>query len=173
MVSSIDWNRVASFGWEFLNSPAGIVLATVGLGGIFANWLGARWQLRALRYQVQLKAYSQFQTDYMGWFYAINAGEKDMLPHLIRAVASLTYLRSLCRRLETLSRFTRMMAAMQRATMEVAENPTTTNASQALANHKIHSHYELVLANVALELGIRGRLYSFSLGRVKKETQDG
>ncbi len=153
----VDLEAFGSAIRTFFEDPLGLVILSVGGGGLAANWLAGRWQLRALRYKVQLEAYTRFQEVYLEWFYALSAKQEVSPNRLLRAVVSLTSLRSVCRRSATVNAMTDLQVAMQDVTGEVFKN-TNKNASDSIKDHSVSSAYEDVLRRVARELGVRNWL---------------
>ncbi|MFQ5663373.1 MAG: hypothetical protein ACE5HL_06050 [Terriglobia bacterium] len=59
---------------------------TVGLGGIFAGWLAARWQRKVLTFQLQLRVFEELSSQLADWMKTVffdKEEEKRQLDHRV------------------------------------------------------------------------------------------
>ena len=160
--------------WTFLNSPLGIALATalvsVGVGSIFANWLAARWQLRAKRYEWQLKVFGELQSTYWIWLKAITKEDKVLLLNAFADLQnSLGILEAFWGDIQMSSAIVDMRKEISSASVEVAEGG---NSTKSLEKHNIHMRYATLVEMVAAELGMRSLLYRFRIRKYHRKNDE-
>ncbi len=82
--------------WPFLNSPLFLAVLTTCIGGLFAAWLTARWQLRSQIFQLRLSTTERFLRDFAPWVRSLNDSSRGAKADTSgELVQTLTFLRTL------------------------------------------------------------------------------
>jgi hypothetical protein len=135
-----SWDAFNSLAWEFLNSDFGVAFVTIVGGGWLASRIGAAWQRRNIRYELQLKVYERLQSSYIEWVKATSTKQKEF-DAMVALVDALHTAGNFFEDRETMSSIRSLEDVVLRRDSE--------------EQGKGKPLYDAVIRNLAKELGIR------------------